>query len=215
MKRFLKKRWHSIPVGIITAVLVLGLVTGSVFAAYSFFTATAQVEVVEAIAVGAWDTWDNLEPYGAVDDVNILLGESDGNPTITITTLGSGKYVGDGFTAGEFIVIPLNIRNGSDGELDLSASVASDAGGNLILKSSYEENSGPETSVGPEGQSLCYGYEAIESFTPLNNWSATVPGNSGESGSAIVGAKVLFIKIIAPGYAVPGTYNLTVTLARS
>ncbi len=51
MKRFLKKRWHSIPVGILTAILVVCLLAGSVLAAYKFYDYTANVEVVEAIGI--------------------------------------------------------------------------------------------------------------------------------------------------------------------
>jgi len=48
MKGFLKKRWHTIPVGIITAILLVCLVAGGVVAAaaaYPFFTANIVVEV--------------------------------------------------------------------------------------------------------------------------------------------------------------------------
>ena len=51
MKGFLKKRWHSIPIGIITAVLILGLVAGSVFAAYNFFSFTTEVFVDEPLSI--------------------------------------------------------------------------------------------------------------------------------------------------------------------
>lgn len=62
MKLF-KKRWHRLPVGIITAVLVACLIAGSAFAAYNFFTATAEVTVEEALDVeftpnDASATWD-------------------------------------------------------------------------------------------------------------------------------------------------------------
>lgn len=51
MKRFLKKRWRHIPIGIITAVLVVCLLAGSAFAAYTAWTGTAEVIVSEAITV--------------------------------------------------------------------------------------------------------------------------------------------------------------------
>jgi len=229
MKRFLKKRWHSIPVGIVAVLMALILVAGGAFAAgYGFFTSALQVEVEEAMVVGAWNTWDNLKPYGSdteavwvdgdpgagtLGDVAITLGGTSEEPTVSIATIEG--YAGAGFVAGEWIVIPLNIRNGSSGELTLSASVAGDVGDNLVLGASYEENFGPQSSLGPEGQSLCREYKAIEDFNLLDNWSAIVPGNSGKSGSAIVGAKVLFVRIFAPGDAAPETYTLTVTLERS
>ena len=52
MKRFLKKRWHSIPVGIITAILVVCLLGGSALAAYTVWSRTsAEITVLEPIAV--------------------------------------------------------------------------------------------------------------------------------------------------------------------
>ena len=216
MKRFLKKKWHHIPVGIALVVMALVLVAGSAFAGYNFFTATAKVTVVEAIAVGA-GTWDNLEPYGSVDDVDITFGGEVEAPTITISTLGGGGYVGYGFAAGEWIVIPLNIRNGSDAPLTLSASVttiARPAGGNLALEHIWQTNTGPQSSV-ESGQSMCREFKASGTWSSLGDWTATIAGYGGKSGSAVVGAKVLFVKISAPGDVVPGTYTYTVTLERS
>ncbi len=50
MKRFLRKRWHTIPVGIITAILVVCLLAGSVLA-FTVWTSNIEVEVVESIEV--------------------------------------------------------------------------------------------------------------------------------------------------------------------
>ena len=49
--KFLKKRWHSIPIGIITAILLVCLLGGGVFAAYDFWSATADVTVTEPMEV--------------------------------------------------------------------------------------------------------------------------------------------------------------------
>ena len=52
MKKFLHKRWHSIPIGIITAILVVCLLAGSVLAAYTVWTHTsADITVLESIEV--------------------------------------------------------------------------------------------------------------------------------------------------------------------
>ncbi|GAI60353.1 unnamed protein product [marine sediment metagenome] len=80
MKLF-KKRWHRLPVGIITAVLVACLIAGSAFAAYNFFTFDAQVEVLEAIDVSftpEHDSWPG--------DINYDEG------TITVTGLMPGCW---------------------------------------------------------------------------------------------------------------------------
>lgn len=227
MKRFLKRKWHSIPIGIVAVLLALVLVAGSAFAAYGFWSATATVYVEEAIAVGAFDTWDNLHPYGSdtgavweyseptgtLGDVEMTLGvDGAGNPTLTIS--GEGGYVGHGFTAGEWIVIPLNIRSGSSGELTLGASVGGSSG-DLDLDYTFEENPFPATSWGPEGQSLHREFKATEtSWEPLVGWDVTISGPYGESGSAICGAKVLFVRILAPGDIEPDIYTFTIALTR-
>ena len=51
MKRFLKKKWHRIPLGIITVTLLACLVAGSAFAAYGFWSATAEVTIDEPMTV--------------------------------------------------------------------------------------------------------------------------------------------------------------------
>ena len=81
MKRFLKKRWHHLPLGIITAVLVVCLITSGAFAAYNFFTATAEITVEEALGVeftpddanASWDPNTNTITFS-----NIQVGETTG-----------------------------------------------------------------------------------------------------------------------------------------
>jgi len=50
MKKFLHKRWHSIPVGIITAILVVCLLAGAALA-YTVMTWTTEVTVLEPLEV--------------------------------------------------------------------------------------------------------------------------------------------------------------------
>jgi len=217
MKRFLKKKWHRIPLGIVAVVLALVLVAGSAFAGYGFLKSTLNVEVVEAVAIGMWPAWDNLEPYGSVDDVDITIEGTVEAPTITISTAAETPYVGEGFTAGEWIVLPVNIRNGSDGSLNLSASVTTvtkPSGGNIALEYIWQTNPGPTTTT-ESGQDMRREFKASGTWAPLSGWSATIAGHGGKSGSAVVGAKVLFVKISAPGDVVPGTYIFEVTLSRS
>lgn len=53
MKSFLKKKWHRLPVGIITLILLVCLVAGSAFATdgFGFWSATAKVTVTEPMTV--------------------------------------------------------------------------------------------------------------------------------------------------------------------
>ena len=222
----MKKKWHRMPVALVVGLLVLTLTAGIALAAvgFPFFTGTVSAEVEEPIALGEFSTWDNLKPYGSdssavweweqnswhtgvLGDVRITLGES---PTITIA--GIGDYVGAGFVAGEWIVIPLNIRNGGSGSLILSASV--EASGELEVEYCWLTNTGEVTETHPDGD-LAYGFKPDGGWAPLSEWSETIEGFGGESGSARLGAEVLFVRIRAPGNAAPITQTLNVTLYRN
>jgi len=212
MKRFFSKRWHSIPVGIVAVVLALVLVAGGTLAAvgYGFFTSTLQVQVEEAMVVAIWPDWDNLQPYGSVDDVIIALGGTPESPEISITTIPG--YAGAGFVAGESIVIPVNFRNAGDGQLNLGALVS--GGGGLVLEYIWQTNSGP-ASTNESGQDMCREFVASGTWDCLSSWAGTIDGGGGKSGSAVVGAQVLFVRIMAPGNIVaPTTYTFTVTFTR-
>jgi len=95
MKRFLKKRWHHLPIGIVTAVLVVCLLAGSAFAAYTFFTATVKVGVEEPFAFGVnytgWEAPPGADMAGGyysqtspfTCSVALMAGESShGNPNV-------------------------------------------------------------------------------------------------------------------------------------
>jgi hypothetical protein len=51
MKRFMKKRWHNVPVGIVTVVLLFLFLAGGAFAAYSTWSGTAEVTVDECFVI--------------------------------------------------------------------------------------------------------------------------------------------------------------------
>ena len=51
MKRFFNLKWRSIPIGIVSAVLVLVLVAGSAFAVYNFQTFTTTITVEEPLTI--------------------------------------------------------------------------------------------------------------------------------------------------------------------
>ncbi|MBA7558169.1 hypothetical protein ES705_50961 [subsurface metagenome] len=80
--KFFKKRWHSIPIGIITAILLVCLLGGGVFAAYTAWTGTAEINVTEAFRVEAGPT--GLTSVGV--DINW-----SGN-TVTINNLMPGQF---------------------------------------------------------------------------------------------------------------------------
>jgi len=97
MKRFLKKRWHSIPVSILSAVLALVLVAGGALAWYQVTDGTAKVTVVEAISytvTGGDGSWDG------------------DNSTWTVSIM-----------AGETKILYLTVSNASEAELEVIATV--------------------------------------------------------------------------------------------
>ena len=80
MKKFFKKRWHSIPIGLLAGILSVCLVAGSVFAAYTVWEGNAKVTVKEAFTIEN-TTGDNGEEFtGNVGDyvwnVSLYPGQS-------------------------------------------------------------------------------------------------------------------------------------------
>lgn len=60
MKKFLKKRWHSVPVALVSALLVLALVAGGAFAALASTEQTITQDISE---------WE----YGSITAPDITL----------------------------------------------------------------------------------------------------------------------------------------------
>jgi len=78
MKRFLKKRWHSVPIGILAVVMALVLVAGSAFAWYAVTTGTAEVTVDEAISYEVTGQTDgDFNSETSVWTVSMLAGETE------------------------------------------------------------------------------------------------------------------------------------------
>ncbi len=115
MKRFLSKRWHRIPTGIITVILLACLVAGSAFAAYPFLGFTTDISVDEPLAVeynlqgqyGGDSAWhllpdqDSLTIEGSAGDVfNIDLRINNrANSALTVATVITGQTAYFTFTA--------------------------------------------------------------------------------------------------------------------
>lgn len=228
MKRFLKKRWLGLPVSIITVVVLMLVLGGTALATngFTFFKGSVDAEVREAIAVGAFDTWDNLHPYGSdvnavwedtgpgagvLGDVTISIAPDNDAYKLTIAHSANTPYIGEGFCPGEWIVIPINLRNGSSVALDLGADATAFG---LDLEYCWRTNTGAVTETHPDGD-LAYGFKDDGTWEPLEEWTATIDGYGGHSGSARLGAEVLFVKITVPQGAVPKTYSaITFSLAR-
>jgi len=121
MRKFLGKRWHRLPIGVITAVLAVCLLVGGVLAAYPFLTATINVDVGEPMTVEYnWSGDDAgwLSPTeGATLSISGVAGDSKtfglkvcnvaNNPINVTTTLGDNtdKFTVTGLPNGS---IPAN-----------------------------------------------------------------------------------------------------------
>jgi len=129
MKKFFKKRWHSIPIGLLAGILSVCLVAGSVFA-YNFLTVSTKINVDEPMEVSMrwydynthkWTDWWDVDGTGEETTLDISPAETQtlglrinnrsyGSLTVhTLITGTNAKYFTfDGFPNG---VIP-----GSDGD---------------------------------------------------------------------------------------------------
>ena len=104
MKKLLNKKWRSIPIGILVAVMALVLVTGSVFAAYSFLTVPTEITVEEPMIVtldydctDSWVVIDGTMPFtdwGVAGDTRTfaLRVENRANSPITVAASIDGTY---------------------------------------------------------------------------------------------------------------------------
>ncbi len=121
----LKKKWHGIPVAIVSALLLLVLVSSSVFAApYAFKTFTTAVTVDEPMSVeynlnGAYGGDNDWHPLGDDDSLDIAGSAGDvflldlrflnrASQPLKINTVisggGDGDVTGEGFPEDEVIV---------------------------------------------------------------------------------------------------------------
>ena len=109
-------RIKSLLKGSPVAMVVAGLViAGVATAAYNFFTATATVTVEEAIIV-SMSADDDMLPY-MIPEGGVLPEISMIEDQIIIKKMEGVD--GSEFTPGETLVIPINLRNRSDGALPL------------------------------------------------------------------------------------------------
>ena len=132
MKRFLKKRWLSIPV---IVVLLLLLAAGSVFAAFNVFMGNANVDVGEAFTISN-TTGDDGEQFtgpsnDAVWEVSLYPGESKSlnvlvsnasSAALAVSTTGTGNEEVTAAWAG-----PTNVPANNSIVLTLTVTVEDDA----------------------------------------------------------------------------------------
>ena len=201
--KFVRKRWHGIPIAILLAVLALALATGGVFAAYNLHNATVNVTVEEPFTFGVnyvgWEAppgADMIGGYYSQSDtftcsVALMAGESShGNPTVAeeirdlmpILTLGETPAVGPPPWPG------LHTFN--------SMQVANDAG--LPIAVSF-------TVAGETEDVFMVVWEYPDLYRKLDGYAPEVPGD---------GFIMRGIGVVARDGAVPSPYSFTVTINR-
>ena len=86
MKKFLRKSWRGVPVGIISAVLAVCLLAGSVLAAYNFLTFTTVITVDEPLKIemrwwdyneAVWTDWWELAGVGGADELDLYMSPGE------------------------------------------------------------------------------------------------------------------------------------------
>ena len=152
---------------------------------YNFFAATAKVTVDEAIIV-SMGADDDMLPY-MIPEGGVLPEISMIEDQIIIKKMEGVD--GSEFTPGETLIIPVNLRNRSDGALPLSI-VAGEVSG-LDVEFAIKKADGSQT-----------GWE--------NSVNYTIAGHEGTFGSADAGATILFAKVRVLDNASPGgkAFNL-------
>jgi len=187
----IKEKLFSLPKVKLIPILVAGLVIAGVAtaAAYNFFTATTTVMVDEAISV-SMGTADDMPPYMLPEGVLPKI-EGDG-ATITIS---AGDGDASEFVAGETLVIPVNLRNKSDGALPLSIVTNGVSGSGLDVKFAIKKAGTFQT-----------GWD-----NPVNY---TIAGHEGAFGSANTEATILFAKVHALDNCPTGNKVFSVLFSR-
>ena len=187
----IKEKLFSLPKVKLIPILVAGLVIAGVAtaAAYNFFTAQATVMVEEAIIV-SMGTTNDMPPYMLPEGVLPKI-EGDG-ATITIS---AGEGDASEFVAGETLVIPVNLRNKSDGALPLSIVTNGVSGSGLDVKFAIKKAGTFQTGWG----------------NPVNY---TIAGHEGTFGSKEGGATVLFAKVQALSNCPTGEKVFSVLFSR-
>ena len=189
----IREKLFSLPKVKLIPILVAGLVIAGVAtaAAYNFFTATATVTVNEAIIMSMGAAGD-MPPYMSPEGVLPNIGLGGDGATITIS---AGEGDASEFVAGETLVIPVNLRNKSDGALPLSIVTNGVSGSGLDVEFAIKKADGSQT-----------GWE--------NSVNYTIAGHEGAFGSADAGATILFAKVHALGNCPTGEKAFSLLFSR-
>jgi len=200
MKKLWNWKWRSIPMGIVSAVLIVCLLAGGVLAAYNFAQVKVEVVVEEAIVLGYnWcPSGDDLAPYmvGGTVLPEILLAPGTGGYDLDVTIQKEAGVDASEFCPGETLVIPLNLRNRSDGAINLNV-----ASGSSDLEVTFQVNDG--------------GWDDSVVAYVLAGHSGTFGSDTDCDGERDAGAIVLYVKIHAPGDCPTGSQVFGLDFSRN
>jgi hypothetical protein len=113
MKKFLAKRWHSIPIGIMVAALLVCLLAGGAFAAYAFYGGTATITVSEPMTISPYYTSPDVTWDGNNYIVDLGPGEvarlgwdvlNNGSVALNVTPLVSPTTANGGNITTEWVM---------------------------------------------------------------------------------------------------------------
>ena len=127
MRKFLKSRWHRVPVALVSALLVLTLVAGGAFAFSGWFTFTtgvADVTVVEAIEVTGF-SGDGSVTGNQTDGYTWTVSMYPGEDKTLIVTVHNHSSVGlDLVTDVGTVPAGLTVTGNGGISLEISAPIA-------------------------------------------------------------------------------------------
>ena len=188
MKRFLRWKWHSIPVGIVAVLLALVLVAGGVLA-YTVWTGTAEVGVTEALRV---------EYQGASASGSASVDWEEGIHTLSI----------DGLMPGEAAVAGFVVYNDSSVALPVTVTMTQTGG---LGKTVFQDGTDADVAnVAPPtpGPAPTYSWmtPGILFEPPVENpLTFDIPAN---------GDKYVITPLQAGTSIVPGDYAFSITVER-
>ncbi len=151
----LKRKWHGIPLALVSAVLVLVLIAGGALAAYNFTGMAVRVEVDEPLQVQYnlyWFVHDTQNPEGRWDE----SGWQD--------AAGLGAEIPAGFSAGDQMVLKLRMNNRANTTLTVSTIITDTYG--VFSWSGF-----PQSQVIPVSNGYDFGSNTVNDATAAD-WSS-------------------------------------------
>ena len=118
MKRFLNRRWRSVPIGILAVIMALVVIAGSAFAAYNFTSMSVNVAVDEPLQAQyqlSYVVHDNESPNGRT----VVTPWADADPTVAIDAF---------FSAGDEMTLYLRMNNRAISPLTVTTVIGGNTG---------------------------------------------------------------------------------------